>query len=483
MTRTIDPFDELAAMFLTTPSSAAERPSASLAGRANATGVAPVWSSKPETRSSPIAPTIELLLVGHLPVRGGLWLTPYADAVARERGCTALLRLDGDGPSVQVLRGRDELTTSRQPASFDEAVQSLAPAVNHWVVRAASDSTASDLLACGAPQLTILTSGDEAATVAAYQLIRDLATQAERDDAAMPAIGLAIVGGDPEYAVAVVERLNRTTVSFLGVEVRLAACVSRIDASIKSTRHMMFTAQASPKLADVLATVTRARSQQPLPAAPAVIGRVYGGHPFAKRMSGDRESHADDARTQRVAPLKLQPRAEYEACPRTQPSSSFDASANARPFTAPAIKLPPKPVAEVESKEPERAHESDARGPTIPLAHHVGGLVSLPVRMPGHERVEVAVDSAGRMHLLCHEFALREARIVEHWARAHRELLSMACPQYSFDAASRVIIHIFTDQPVALADLHGTDLRLHVLAPVSVNGQTAWYAAPLNAAH
>ena len=68
MTRTVDPFDELAAMFLT---EADEKP-------AEDTG-----------DSTPVSVLIELLMVAHLPVRGGLWLTPYADAVARGAGTTA----------------------------------------------------------------------------------------------------------------------------------------------------------------------------------------------------------------------------------------------------------------------------------------------------------------------------------------------------------------------------------------------------------
>ena len=50
MPRTADPFDELAALFLTDP----DRPAGDRAQRA----------------------TVELLIVGHLPVRGSLWLVP-----------------------------------------------------------------------------------------------------------------------------------------------------------------------------------------------------------------------------------------------------------------------------------------------------------------------------------------------------------------------------------------------------------------------
>ncbi len=35
-------------------------------------------------------------------------------------------------------------------------------------------------------------------------------------------------------------------------------------------------------------------------------------------------------------------------------------------------------------------------------------------------------------------------------------------------------------EPASVADLHPTGLRLHVLAPVSIKGETAWYCAPLS---
>jgi len=40
---------------------------------------------------------------------------------------------------------------------------------------------------------------------------------------------------------------------------------------------------------------------------------------------------------------------------------------------------------------------------------------------------------------------------------------------------------VFTDRPASLADLHGCDLRLHLLTPITVDGRRGWYHAPLNA--
>jgi hypothetical protein len=84
------------------------------------------------------------------------------------------------------------------------------------------------------------------------------------------------------------------------------------------------------------------------------------------------------------------------------------------------------------------------------------------------------------VHLLGRADALRSMPVVAAWVRTHRELLSMACPGHHFDLAGRTVRHLFADEPLRLADLHASDLHLHVLAPVTVEGRTGWYAAPLN---
>ena len=72
---------------------------------------------------------------------------------------------------------------------------------------------------------------------------------------------------------------------------------------------------------------------------------------------------------------------------------------------------------EVEAKEPARPFEPDQSGQPVPLARYVpdedaesgdrAALVSIPPRCPGHERIELALDRRGRIHLLGHEDTLR----------------------------------------------------------------------------
>jgi hypothetical protein len=75
---------------------------------------------------------------------------------------------------------------------------------------------------------------------------------------------------------------------------------------------------------------------------------------------------------------------------------------------------------------------------------------------------------------------MRDLHVVEAWTKSHRELIALACPQHAINHSHKTVSHVFTPEPASLADLHGSGLRLHVLAPVNVNGQTAWYAAALN---
>ncbi|HWB21045.1 MAG TPA: hypothetical protein VG711_12140, partial [Phycisphaerales bacterium] len=95
-------------------------------------------------------------------------------------------------------------------------------------------------------------------------------------------------------------------------------------------------------------------------------------------------------------------------------------------------------------------------------------LIALPFRKPDHERVELAVDANGTLHLLTREMNLRDLRIVEVWARKHRELIMLACPQITLNVAAEMVSHLFADDPSDLMDLHGTGIQLHILARANV---------------
>ncbi|MCA9290120.1 MAG: hypothetical protein KDA25_03265, partial [Phycisphaerales bacterium] len=145
-----------------------------------------------------------------------------------------------------------------------------------------------------------------------------------------------------------------------------------------------------------------------------------------------------------------------------------------------SFKLSPKVGRTVEPKAAGVAREPDLNGAPVALAAHVDGLSALALRCPGRERVEIAVDDAGRPHLLSWQADLDAMHYVSTWVRSHAEIIRMACPDRPFDGSLPVTRHVFTSTPREVASLHGADLRLHVLAPVRVGTSVAWYAAPLN---
>lgn len=495
MKKTFDPFDELAAMFLTTApqKTAIEAEGSEATSRAPRSAPDAAGESEPGqaamNRRAEAAPPaamrgVKLVIAGNLPVRGGLWLTPYADALARDHGSTALLRLDGDEPNLQLFRAPVELGSMAIEQSLEDAIGVLGAKIDLWIVRPYLGCAPGELIQSGAERITILSSADEGAVVAAYQLIKELSQAAEQSKSRLPALNLAVIGTDAANAAGVVERLNRTTLSFLGAEIKLGLCLPRMDAGIKSTRYVSFPGQQPPSVSEVIMWIEKAKAgwQRPDVAERRVAGQIY--------IDREQTGMVDAERIlQMPAPRPPRPFISPPAVPRVQPEPSAPicepvSAATHHEHVAPRIKLAPKPTVDVEPKAPAKPLEPDEHGQPIPLARYVKGLTTLPIRSPGRERVELAVDGTGRLHLLSRDLpagALREMRIVECWVKAHRELIAMACPQPALKHNAKAVCHVFSAEPVAVSDLHATDVHLHVLAPVEVNGQTGWYCAPLNA--
>ena len=453
MTQTMDPFDELASMFLTD-----------------------VDLTPPREAGGTTQTMIELLVVGHLPVRAGLWLTPYADAVARRVGTTVLVRLDGDEPMIQVLRGDEGWPPAEECRNLREAILNLGASVRAWIVRPSARTATEELLAQQADRVTILSSADQAAVVNAYRLVKDLVEAARQSVAQLPSLGLAVIGAQRDAADDMARRLDRTTAQCLEVSVPLLLCLPRIDAAVRASCLRSFPGQARPALDEVLAWIEEARSRERPAGPPRQREAVAVSEPMPRKQPPPlRSAEAElPAAHDEAAELGEPALSDLEAPPSVE--DLIDGAAPKR-----TIKLAPKAAAELEPKEPAQSGEPDEEGRPVPLAKYVAALTPIIPRCPGHERVELAVDKEGRIHLLGREETLRDLPVVTAWARAHRHLLAMACPDQHFEPAAEIICHCFTDEPVKVADLHGSDIHLHLLVPVEVEGRRGWYAAPLNA--
>jgi hypothetical protein len=430
----MDPFQELADLFLTDSDTPAP-PDQDRRDNGDASG----GPGDTTVRTA----EVELIVVGSLPVRATLWLVPYADAVGRDVGPTALIRLDDEAATLQLLQAGHDLAGQRWP-SLSEAVAGLAGHVARWVVRPALDVTPGDLAAAGCRRITILSSANEGAIVDAYQRIKSLVEAAEASGASRPSLGLAVLGAEKNRAERMQQQLSRTTKTFLEVELQLAACVQRMDTAIRVTECQTFTGESKPPLRSVLRWIRDATAAVETASQPPIQPPEATLRPLVTNGIADE--------------------------PPVEPEPSE------------AVRLAPKPGARVEPKEPAPAAEPDERGVPVPLATYIDEVTPLDVRCPGHEKLELGIDPAGRLHVIAGDEQLRELHVVEAWARAHREIIGKACPGHWIDPAAGTVCHVFTDEPATLADLHGSALRLHVLAPVFVDGKQGWYAAPLNAA-
>jgi hypothetical protein len=497
-----DPYDELAELFLT---------DAPPDERTGATATA-----EPETR-------ITLCVVGHLPVRAGLWLSPYAAAVARGYGATALVRLDDDAASIELFGASENLASRLRAASdtdrLSDAISALArgtrdqsdDAVRHWILRPASTLTDADDTAAwfsgsdtaaSVDDVHIVTGVDDAAVVAAYQSIKRVAEAASDTGRRPPSIGLAVVGTTTDAARQMVERLNRTARSFLGVEATLAVCLHQIGHEGASSGRVTFDRAAPPSPRQLLEWIAIARDtavdthlhqhtddrpDEPpdIPPEPSVVDSPRRFEPGASGDSSD---------------AYASPRAMRDT---DHPEESGDrevVTTRATVNFAKSFKLRPKPAARtaaatLERKHPQRVREPDHAGRPVPLADHIEGVTDLPVRCPGHEHVEIGVDANGHMHLMTWEPSLRDLHVVSRWVQRHRELITLACREHQFAADHAPVLHVLTESPQSVADLHGSSLHLHVVAPVRVKSVHAasddswtdddasgrgWYVAQLN---
>ena len=402
MTDHVDPFEELAALFLTESEPAAPRAAA--------------------------PSTVELVVVGSLPVRASLWLVPYADAVAREAGPTALVRLDQEQPTIQLLRAPGDVASRRWP-TLSNAIADLGRHVGTWLIRPAYGVTHRVMVDAPIDRITVLTSVNDSAIVKAYQEIKLLAA-ATGPGTPVPQLGVAVLGSSLETAERFHRHLGDTTSSFLDFGLSLVACVPRMDATTRAAPCMTFPEDPFPALETVLTWVREA--------TPASVG---------------------------------------EPAPRAPtPMPAVDAQDS----PPPSIKLSPRPRIELESKPADETREPHEAGSRQSLVGYLEEVAPLDVRCPGHEELELAVDEAGRIQVAAHEQDMRRLHVVAAWAASHAELIAKACPDQALNATAPPVLHVFTDRPASVDDLHGSNLRLHVLAPVIVEGRQGWYHARLN---
>ena len=363
--------------------------------------------------------SIELLLPAHLPVQGGLWLVPYAGREA-EQGLSMLIRMHEDAIDVAAIgTGNVDLTCC---TSIEEVIEQMGTTSANWIVQPPADADPTSLLHCDADCVTLLSGADQAAVVGAYRLLKGLIAATGESDL-LPPLRLVIVGAEERAATDASSRIVQTAHHQLGVQIEVG---------------------------------------HPLPA-------MGSSNYVISQVSFARSSNVVD----------FMSRLRYEATNETaieEQSTHHFVTTSEVPHLEESTVTPELKEAMDSVVIPEKQDSDESPS----FSSHIEYLLSITPRCPEHDHVELAVDSDGCMHVLANADDLRDAAIVAAWVTRHQSLLSLACGGLQLDTTSGPIQHLFTDNAVSVADLHGSGVRLHLLTEVEVEGHFGLFSTPLN---
>ncbi len=449
-------------------------------------------------------PVLELLVLGNLPVVAGAWASQYVREIAEAAGKpVAYLRMQGQFASLEVIGaladvagapGLDDLT------SLDDAIDAAAEITDRWIVRCDVGQEPS-VVACSITRaVTILTGGDQTAREACKVALTGLAERLSEPSKSGPMVRLAVMGGQHSGAGAELAAMASTALSR---PVAAVSCAGKIGGV--RPPHALFNGSTELTLKTILAGVERALVAEPVGAdvfaraevaaatVPVVrvtpaIEQVAAEVEFApsQETRAGRPGHEEIAEVALPEPTPTTAEiaaghAPRQEMPRTV-ATSMSVSEPVGPAAMPAVQMwsnVPSPSREVPPKPPVVFAEDGT------LASHLVDLQSTALRCPYASGIEVAIDGAGRLHLLARsksesaeESTLAALLIASSWAEQHSGLLASSLGKVS--SVARPTLHLFTDKPKHSRRLLETNLRVHLLAEVHVGAERAWYCTDLN---
>lgn len=378
--------------------------------------------------SEPRHATVEQIVVGHLPVSPWAWVRQYARQMAEASGRGAAL--------VRVERGRVTIESAgvaevRGEGTLEGTIRSLASRVGAWLV---SVPDGAGLI--GADAVTVLTGADEASVVGSYRALRDLVAS----DGAV-AVRMAIMGASAERAGEASSRLARAAEAFLGRPISLAAIVQRISGTTPGAVVYEGSATGDPgEEARRIVGLVRTTS------------RVEPRHGPASEPRGGWIGEGDEDRASAVAKYAAAMRHVREAV---------------------SEQVEPRMESKVAS-EPEKPGARTGDGSVAALL----GLTVVPIRCPVSPMVDIAVDSAGEVHLAVLAGEAGDRAVVDvlaaaDWARANAGVLAMALRSVGIAAdPQRATMHVVTERAGDARRLEVGGVRTHLAIRVEVEGRT-----------
>tara|TARA_R110002096_G_scaffold173781_6_gene348635 strand:+ start:60975 stop:62444 length:1470 start_codon:yes stop_codon:yes gene_type:complete len=374
---------------------------------------------------------VEAVLLGHLPVRASLWVRQYACSTARRRNeVVALIRAAAGSTSVDLIAGGSTIE-SPECSTLQEALAKVSAIADRVILRV-DETTEPELLDREEiDEITILTGADEAAVVSSYRLIKTLTGVWDTDDESFhsPHVRLAVMGATGQQVADASAKLSRAVDAFLDRPIEIVDAAGRIDATGTTNIFRDTVAHEATSILNDLIEIGRGTAP---------------------------------------APQRLEPQT---------PSSHRD----------PSTALKSNPVSAAQTPAEVSFVASNATLNSRGYGSLIQGLALLETRCPFALDVEMCVDSTGSLHLVAgddHRNPMTRLETVRAWVRDHLPLILRAEPDLAYPDSnkrdSEIELHLISVNPQSVRGLIDSPVRLYALAEVSVGGQTARVATPIN---
>jgi hypothetical protein len=399
-------------------------------------GMEAVISRAVSSASREGAAVITPLVPGNLPVLAHPWI--WHVAARLDARPSALIRMSTDGVQVAMLNA----TGPAESECGDLAAWLLqaATVARRWFVVPRSGGEIDTVSALEADEAVVVSGGDEAATVAAYQWVRRLVETAKSAGRSAPLTPIAIVGCEDGAAKEAAATVSTASQAFLQQPVPLAGAFPRLErTAVSEQRFYGEVVQPAELLAAIRTAGAAAWARGAAPGAPQSQPAQAAPRPVTPPIM-------------RPVPSPMPPAAPVIAEATPSVAASAPASIGV-PVSAPIV----------------------VAGASETLASCIPGLWPVAIRCPGHPQVEFATDEAGRLHLIAgidHAAALRPARA---WAQRHAGILRAGFPGLAADPLPLVERLVFTDATRAI-EWHHAGMRLDLL----LRTPAGWVHAPLN---
>ena len=404
-------------------------------------------------------PVIEVVVLGHLPVRATLWARQYACNQSKELCETvALVRAASGSTSVDLITDggtHGQSVSVRSYDRLDEALIAVSRLADRVIMRVDEASEAELLDRPEIEEITVLTGADEAAVVASYRLIKTLdATLGEQYvEGEGPTLRVAVMGAGREMAMDACTKLGNAVETFIQRPIEIVVGSGRIDATGTTSLYRDSSAHRALEILDGLVQAARV------------------GHE-------DVEESGNESVDLQLADAELA--AATEAVVEAKPSEQ--AEPMRVEFSSSGVEMP-------EPRKARRQSDDDAPSLRDGLCAMIPGLKPIEARCPKAPGVDLAVDSDGRLHLIVCDADTRDAMnrllAAQTWARNNLGLLlraetGISVPAHDRDVDTDATMHLISIEPRSVREIYDTQVRIYSLARVKVAGVIAQVATPIN---